>query len=205
MMPRIRSRFSTGFTLIEVVVALTLVSLIMLGLLSAMRTMGDTSARVNLISARTSDIQIISGFLSRAFSSIESFVVQSEDVEQSPTPYFDGTSGRIQWVGLLPARFGGSGMQLFELGTENVSGRGTVLMLQYLPFSAEPDWSLRSRHVLLEGIEQFHLSYQGGDPNDKWVDEWHLGDIQTFPARVKLSIRTEGRYWPELIYALDPL
>ncbi len=194
-----------GFTLVEVVVALTLVSLIMLGLVSAMRSMAAASARVNQVSARTSDIQLISGFLGRAFSSIQAGTVQTEEADQGPVPFFDGRADRIQWIGLLPARFGGGGMQLFELGVEQVSGRGSVLMLQYIPYGNEPDWSLRSQHVLQEGLEQLSISYQGDEPGDEWVDEWSYKDLLVFPARVKISIRVAGRYWPELIYALDPL
>jgi len=199
------SRDARGFTLIEVVVALTLVTLVMLGLVTALRSLANASVRVNQVSERTSDLQLISGFLGRAFSTIEAFDVQSEDAESGRMMYFDGKPGRVRWVGLLPARFGGGGMQLFELGVDNVDTLGPVLMLQYLPYSDDPDWSLRTRHALQEGVEKLSISYQGGEPDDPWVDNWDFNESQTFPARLKISLQVAGRYWPELIYALDPL
>lgn len=210
-----------GFTLIEMIVALALVSMIMLGLLAALQTMGKTSATVATVSQRVGDLQLIQTFLGRIVAGARNLSVadgsedggqgdgqvqRGENAVRANAPYFEGRADRMRWVGVFPARHGVSGMHLFELSVIRDDG-DDKLVLAYAPYGGAnrpfEERNLR-RHLLLEGVTAFRLAYQGDDPSSEWLAEWGA-DEEALPARVKLLIGAGGRYWPELIYAFSPL
>lgn len=201
-------RAQRGFTLIEVVVALTLVALIMLGLLGALRAMGDAATRVDTVSGRTSDMHLISAFLGRVVSGGESLAHRGGDTpEEQQAVYFEASAERFHWVGNLSLRHGTRGLHFLELAVDEEGG-GRALVLRYLPYSgatAEPQWARRSVHVLLPRIDTLHFSYQGPDPDSPWVDDWVAEDQGGLPVRVRIAVQSDGRYWPELVYSLVPL
>ncbi|MFN3985320.1 MAG: prepilin-type N-terminal cleavage/methylation domain-containing protein [Rhodocyclaceae bacterium] len=210
-----------GFTLVEVVVALTIVSLIMLGLVSAMRTMGQAASAVQAVSDRSSDMQLIHAFLGRMLAGTQDLGEApadgaldtppdeaADEASQSSQSYFEGRRERLRWVGVFPARHGLPGMHYFELARQSREG-AAILNLRYLPYggaTAPPDWGRAAEHVLVGGVEAFSLAYQGEDANGPWQEEWRRTDAQPgLPARVRIRLKVEGRYWPELVYALAPL
>ena len=56
-------RRQRGFTLIEVLVVMTLLSLVVLALGSALRTTAQTEERVDQRLARNDDVRVVTGFL----------------------------------------------------------------------------------------------------------------------------------------------
>lgn len=201
------TRVQRGFTLVEVVVALTLVALIMLGLLGAMRAMGDAATRVDAVSGRTSDMHLISAFLGRVVSGGQALAYRGDTPETQQTMYFEGSAERFRWIGNLSLRHGTRGLHFMELGVDEDGGT-RALVLRYLPYSgatAEPQWARRSVHVLLPSIDKARFSYQGLDPDSPWVDDWVVDDQGGMPARVRIAVQSDGRYWPELVYSLLPL
>ena len=208
---RIQARQTRGFTLIEVVIAVSLTALIMLGLVTAMRSLGVTTERVSEVSLRADEMQMVTDFLRRAFSSTDNLTLAVQDAESGnpsrtmPQPYFSGEADRVRWGGLLPARHGGGGVQLFELALS--SKQKGALVLRYVPYSVIADWSKHSEHVLLTGVEQFEISYQGADSGADWVPVWKMvqGERFELPSRLRIRLQVNGRYWPEGIYALNPL
>ncbi|MBI1905197.1 MAG: prepilin-type N-terminal cleavage/methylation domain-containing protein [Rhodocyclales bacterium] len=200
-------RAPRGFTLVEVVVALTLVALIMLGLLGALRAMGDAASRVDTVSARTSDMQLIGAFLGRVVSGGEALAYRGDTPQEQQAVYFEASAGRLRWVGNLSQRHGTRGLHFLELGVDEEGGT-RALVLRYLPYSgatAEPQWARRSVHVLLPQIDTLRFSYQGPDPDSPWVDDWVAEDQGGLPVRVRIAVQSDGRHWPELVYSLVPL
>ena len=54
---------AAGFTLVEVVVALTILSLIMLATVTALRTLANTQGTLERVTARIDEVRTVSGFL----------------------------------------------------------------------------------------------------------------------------------------------
>ena len=52
-----------GFTLVEVVVALTILSLIMLATVTGLRTLANTQGTLERVTARIDEVRTVSGFL----------------------------------------------------------------------------------------------------------------------------------------------
>lgn len=200
---------SRGFTLVEIVVALTLVSLIMLGLLGALRGLGDSSARVSQVSDRVADMRLISDFLRRAFATTEPLAQIPPGNSGNPgnpaapaTPFFRGDPDAVVWVADFPARFGTRGLHFMRLGLIP-DASGFALALDYLPYSGPqgaPDWSNSKTHLLVGSVDSFSLAYQGDAPGSSWEQKWD--SQQLIPARMKISVQVSGRYWPELIFQL---
>ena len=191
-----------GFTLVEVVIALTLVSLIMLGLVASLSTFGKTSARLEERSELADDMRLISGFLKQALGGASVKHLQTLD-DGSSVPYFFGSEAAVEWLGNMPARHGVGGLHKMRLSVRDEPG-GMDLTLQMLPFvppdplapSSSPDWSLESPRVLIRGLDRFVLAYQAlGEAS--WRAEW--SNAVVLPGRVAVRISSGGVDWPELI------
>lgn len=200
-----------GFTLVEIVIALSLVTLIMLGLLGALRTLGNTAEAVNVVSDRSSDMMLINGFLRRILSEARNLPYRVQDQEGQDAMfahYAEGDARRLRWIGNFPARHGLSGLHFFELEIEGREPEGT-LVLRYLPYSGAvrvPDWPAAMTHVLVQGVAELDLAYQVQDSLETWHAKWPLDSSDaTLPARVRIRLKVGERHWPDLVHAFSPL
>ncbi len=191
-------RHGRGFTLIEVVIALTLVAVILTGLVSALVSFGKTSTRIEERSLTSDDVRLVYAFLEQSLGAAAPRVrVRPED--SVPVGWFEGSGTELEWLGLMPARHGVGGLYHLRLGVERGADRGRRLVLYYLPYAGDdppPDWGLAVSHLLLEGVTGFDLAYRGAD-EDEWRAEWR--DTEVLPARVKVGLAVRGQTWPELI------
>lgn len=192
-----------GFTLVEVMVALTLLSLIMVATIAAMRTFGNTKTTIQQVTNRVDEVRVVSGFLRNTLGGAVpvartgAFGDSFEQVENTGT-YFWGGPTEIIWVSPLVAgaNLGGA----FVMRMAYVDGR---LELKWHPYEATVgayNWGELEPRVLLDNVEAFELGYlpaYGGD----WVQDWP-GSVLN-PVSVRLNIKARERYWPELVVRLD--
>lgn len=198
-------RGTRGFTLVEVVIALTLVSLIMLGLVAALSTFGSTSARMEARSEHADDMRLVSAFLRQTLGAASVKHLQQLDDGDS-VPYFLGSATALEWLAPMPARHGVGGLHRLRLSLREEPD-GMDLVLQLIPFvppaplepPALPDWSAESTRILVRGVEHFSLAYQRLGRDD-WQAEWV--DPEVLPGRIAVHIDGEGGAWPELIVAV---
>lgn len=185
---------SRGFTLIEVVIALTLVAVILTGLVSALVSFGKTSTRIEERSLASDDVRLVYAFLEQSLGAAAPRVrVRPED--SVPVGWFEGSGTELEWLGLMPARHGVGGLYHLRLGVEG----GRRLVLHYLPYAGDdppPDWGAAESHLLLAGVTAFDLAYRALD-EDEWRAEWSATEV--LPARVKVGLAVRGQAWPELI------
>lgn len=187
-------RHGRGFTLIEVVIALTLVAVILTGLVSALVSFGKTSTRVEERALTSDDVRLVYAFLEQSLSAAAPRVrVRPDDLV--PVSWLEGSGTELEWLGLMPARHGVGGLYHLRLGVE----RGRRLVLYYLPYAGDdppPDWGAAESHLLLDGVTAFDLAYRALD-EDEWRAEWSATEV--LPARVKVGLAVRGQAWPELI------
>lgn len=191
-------RCKRGFTLLEVIVALTLLSLIMLGLLSALRSLGESSQRTDDNTQRIDQIRLVGDFLRR---SIGQAVVQPRfTLEYGYVPYFEGAPEQLLWLAPLPAQHGTGGLHIMQL-TATPEGQ---LLLEYAPYpgfstTATPSLDNPAKHILLSRVDALGFQYRL-DANHPWTPQWE--DITRMPGQVRVSLKQEGRAWPDIIIAL---
>jgi len=195
-----------GFTLVELLVAMSLLSLVMLALVSALRTAAQTEERVDRKLQSADELRLVSSFLREVLGRIS--VQKTPLVKQAgDSPYFfRGEPNEISWLGVLPARHGVGGrhhLRLFLSSTPN----GSALAFQYAPWTGPanaPDWPGASSSVLLEGVQGFGLEYLDSQVEPpSWNPRWTA--VDHLPDRVRVSLRTSTGDWPYVVVAMRAL
>ena len=194
---------SRGFTIIEVVVALTILSLILLATVSAMRTFGNTQNTLDRLTGRIDQMRTVSSFLRDTLQgAVVSTRVPGRDAGglslgprggTEASSYFRGDVESFSWK--APVLFGEGYGGTFLVRVVRLEHELT-LQWQDPPASLlDIDWSGAQERVLLDAIEEFAVAYRE-DGTDEWLEEWGREDS---PALVRLMIKAHGRYWPELV------
>ncbi|MBF5004022.1 prepilin-type N-terminal cleavage/methylation domain-containing protein [Diaphorobacter caeni] len=217
-----RTRRAGGFTLLEMLVVMVLLSIIMIALVSAMRTAGQSSERVDANFAMQDDDRLAERFVRDTLGRISARAVPGAALEGAPLPkvgasgpggpplQFQGASSQVSWIGVLPARYGAGGRCFFHLGVEP-AGNTSALVLRYVPWEDQPgfpDWGSAASQVLMVGVSGLSLQYENSRPanvdaNVEWEAEWAHPDF--LPARVVLDIQREARAPLQWVVPLWPL
>lgn len=187
---------SRGFTLIEVMIALIILSMLMLTTLSAMRTFATTEQKLSAKLEAISSIRQTGQWLRQTLS--QALPVRNRLREGNHhASFFQGDQQQITWVG--PATFGVlGGVYIFHLYRAD-----DKLWVQFSPYTYQnelPDWSHLPAQVLLEEVQQFQVNYRSR-PGQEWLEEWELS--LSSPAHVRLQIQQKERFWPEMIVRLN--
>lgn len=201
--PQARSRHA-GFTLVEMVVAMALLSLVMLVLGSSIRSMGASAERVETRTARTDEMRVATAFLRD--------IVGRTAPQRLETPatglMFSGAPGGMSWVGVMPARFGPAGRHFFRLAVEQGSDGTSGLVLRFAPWRWEqkslPDWTRAESRVLVRDVSEVSFSYEGAGLAEGWLTAWPAQE-QKLPKRLRVLLSAAGSEWPPLILPLHPL
>lgn len=195
-----RRRPQQGFTVIELIISLVIVAIIMVGLLTAMRSFGITEEKLDARLALVDERRVVSGFLDDVFGQVvlRPRLSLAGTLEEST---FVGAPAAVQWVGVMPARHGAGGLYHFRLQVAAANDGGSVLTLAYLPYAGVeslPDWSLAEQRVLLGRLDGFSLAYQLDDGGE-WREAWRNGPEPRTLARIRLSISASGSAWPLMV------
>lgn len=206
MKPGLIARGVRGFTLVEVLVVIALLSMVMLGLAASMRSMAQTEVRVDDRLQAADDMRVATAFIESATRRVSSR--RSEVLSQSGTSLalFAGEPNAVAWLGVMPARYGAGGRHFFRLAIEPV-GAGQALVLRFAPWggvASFPDWTRTDSRVLVANATRLDIAY-GDDSTQpfEWVKQWAVPD--RVPARMRVSIAAEGREWPFLVLPMRTL
>lgn len=199
-------RREQGFTVIELIISLVIVAIIMVGLLTAMRSFGITEEKLDARLALVDERRVVSGFLDDVFGQ----VVLRPRLSLAGTPEestFVGAPAAVQWVGVMPARHGAGGLYHFRLQVAAASDGNSALTLAYLPYTGVeslPDWSLAEQRVLLGRLDGFSLAYQLDDGGE-WREAWRNSAEPRSLARIRVSVVAAGSEWPLLVVPVHRL
>ncbi len=204
-----------GFTLVEMLIALVLLSILMLSLTSAMRAMGQTGDSVE---RRTNDadqyrttVFFLRDLLSRV-SAREFYALQAAPGAGSDTSriFFDGQPQSLTWIGVMPARYGVGGRHYLRLALESDGSAQGQLVLRYAPWSGAPefaDWSAAQAQVMATQVTGLDLRYQRPDTGE-WLSAWPPANLPfgiRVPSAIELDVVQQGKPWPMVIAAAQPL
>lgn len=183
-------------TLAEVTVASVIFAMIMLAMVTAMRTLGQSYDRLQHAVERTSQKREVERFLREALRSA-----------LPDAGYFDGDASWVRWVGPIDRVGSAGGLQHLKL-----ESRGNQLLLSFAPFDrfadpqSEPDWGLAvETTALLQDLERFRLSYRSA-PEDDWSSSLeNVGGSEantSIPWALQLDIAS-GDDWPPIIVVFE--
>jgi len=193
-----------GFTLLEVIIALTLLSLMMTvlfnGLRFGARAWDAAGARVT----DAADHALVQQFIRRRLQQAQP-VLWTQTME-NPSAAFAGTPERLSFVAPLPARRGVGGLYEFTLAVTALDGV-EQFVVSYRLFhpdtlaDAEPQ-----RELLAANVRRVTFSYfgteEGGD-RLSWQNRWQ--ERAQLPLLVRLQVEqdeTAALHWPPLTVAL---
>lgn len=194
---------AAGFTLVEILVVLTLMSVVMLALGAAMRTIAQTEERVDQRLQRADEMRVATSFLISTLGRISPRKSPAPTAVGGSLALFSAAPSSVMWVGVMPARYGAGGRYFFRLTVER-HANGADLVIRFAPWSgagAFPDWASTDSRVLVRGVSQLDLQYAQQDGS--WRGDWT--DPLLLPARIRISVHTPVLEWPQIIVALRQL
>jgi len=202
MMPRPLFHLSSkrpqrGLTLVELLVAMVLLSMLMLGMVSAMRSMAMVEERVDARLERADEFRVATAFLNAVLGRLSVSKITTP-MKEGESPYlFAASESAVAWVGIMPARHGMGGRTFFRLAVEQVQG-AHALVIRFVPLGnalAFPDWSQAQSRVLVHDVTSFALSYEDAKgPAPVWLGQWR--DVEDLPARIQIQLATQAGEWP---------
>jgi len=198
---------SEGFSLLEMLVALTLFGLVTVmlfgGLQLGTRVMESGGKRSDQASRLSVASEFLRGQLAQA-QPVER--VEGERVNGKKPLEFDGTSDGIAFVGPTSAYQPVGGLQSLNIYTDRQSGKAQ-LIADWRPYRTgiqEPSDDPGRRSVLFDDISAVELAYFGttvSTEKPRWRHEWRDQPALPNLIHMRVSFR-DGRTAPDLFVAL---
>ena len=196
-----------GFTLLELLISLTLLGLILVllfgGLRLSVRSWDSVQQKVdNLNSVRS-----VEGFLRREMEQI--YPYRWKNVP-APRYAFAGERHKLYFVAPMPSRIGVGGLYAIALEFEQ-TGNGRRLTWKHVPVgphmqdfsTVDPVKEMALAETELSAVEDIWLTYFGRETASaapRWVDRWD--STVTMPQLIRIQVRfTDGSEWPEFVVA----
>lgn len=196
-----------GFTLMEVLVAMTLLSVMVVVLFGTLRISAQSWDNGETKIAAVNDIAAVYNFFQRHLSAAKP-LVDDFSVAGQQSFSFQGRADSLQFVGNFPASAARGGLQLFSLQWQDAEPddpAGARINVSLTPFYPMPEGQEPpvEEVTLVNHVQRFAVAYFGSDDTGetRWQSEWLEKD--SLPRLVKIEIeRDNGFYWPEMVIAL---
>ncbi len=204
--PASKDRGERGMTLVELLVAMTLLALISVALFGGLRfgtRAWEVGAQRSEIFAQVESAQSL---LRRQLSRAVALPIPGPKKKWT----FEGTEERLDFTAPAPSQFGVGGIYRFELFAEpGPEGEHQQVILRWKIYRSEQTGPLDGEdsetRALLEGIEDLRFSYFGlleRQEEAEWNDHWTETD--GLPELILVDVifpRDDDRRWPELLIA----
>jgi general secretion pathway protein J len=197
---------SSGFTLLEVLLAMSLLGMMMILLFSALSIGSKSWMQGEKKLAIVSEKTVVYQFFRRYLSTIQPLQDQTDDRKKVLS--FNGEPQRLQFVSMLPISSGRYGFQNFIIEPDPQDTEQLLVKITpFYPAADGRDWKSEDV-VLLSGVDDFQITYfgltdeGGGDP--LWTERWE--QKTTLPLLIKILIVLQDQStWPEMIFSIKPI
>jgi general secretion pathway protein J len=218
-----------GFTLVEMLIALSLIGIITLLLFSGLRLGTRSWEAVNRVSERVADLRIARQWIERSLRQAQAIAVRFDGIER---PVFAGNAESLEWVAPLSAHVGIPGLYILRLALEDAGDAPRLVLTRWLlhpevlegeqdtpvweplmetfgapaelgPFDLDLAGGTYGRTVLLPQVALFELAYLGqpvAGLEPEWTEEWV--EQQQLPIAISLNLMTPEQRWPESLIRL---
>ncbi|MEC4748780.1 prepilin-type N-terminal cleavage/methylation domain-containing protein [Methylomicrobium sp. Wu6] len=192
-----------GFTLIEVLLAMALLSVMMTLLFVSLKICAESWEKGEKKIFEVGETAGVVNFFQRHL--VMTKPLWNDFVKEERHFSFQGDSQSLQFVSAFPASAGRAGLQLFtiRLLNENRENIIKVAIAPFYPVADGDEWRIEEE-TLIRHVASFSVAYFGqeaGENESRWLDQWLQRD--QLPKLVKIKIDLEnGVFWPEMIIEL---
>jgi general secretion pathway protein J len=190
-----------GFSLMEVLAALALLSLVLLGVYSGISTASRIVRSGDQAIERMDEIRSAQGFLRSELA--QALAVPFDETDDGEPIVFSGTSRTLRYVAPMPGYLSKLGPQLQTVALVD-DGRQSLRLevtLALLPPDGGAPQPIGEPQVLLRGIRKGSISYRGMDDQNRpgdWQDSWDDG--RRTPSLVRIELEVGGNVvFPTLV------
>jgi general secretion pathway protein J len=194
---------ASGFTLIEVIVAISLLAFGLALSLGTLRGASKATERAEITSQRDERLRAVQGLL-RAQLGGALPIAYAFDSESGAATFLSMSADKLEFVATMPGYMsrGGPYLQTLEL----VPGsNGRRLLFQHRLLTTDgPIEAERDPVVLLEGIAEGGFEVQSLDEQSRpgeWLPEWAVSAQLPPMIRLKLRFVDQSMRWPDLVVA----
>ena len=195
-----------GFTLVELMIALSILGVLSVLLVNGLRLATRTWDAVEQRTTEAHERHLTAIFLQRQIE-----LAQPLRLSRDASPKhisFIGQQHALRFVAPLPGHLGAGGMYWFALGLAD-GDAGQRLVLSYWLFQRE-DWERfgaadAEQAVLLDGVKNLQFEYlepATADAPARWVSNWEAADRLPRLIRLRITtVSTNGTPWQEFLVA----
>lgn len=196
-----------GFTLLELLIAITLLGLILVllfgGLRLGVRSWDAAQASVDTMNT----VRSVEGFLRGEMGRVYPYRWRSGSGQRMA---FLGERHSLSFVAPLPSRIGGGGLYVMSMTLEQ-NGDVKRIVWKQLPVSARmQDFSaladakeMELASAELSNVEEVWLTYFGQESDSaepRWMDRWE--NDKRLPQLIRVQVKLKrGPEWPEFVVA----
>ncbi len=189
-----------GFTLLELLIALGVTTLVLALLFSGFGLIGRTEDRNQARIERAERMFVVSQWLGRKLDGLRPLARVDAGVVSG---FFSGNPAGALWIAPLPERGEGGGLHVLRVGPLRHPDGRVDLLVEALPYDGarmQLDWTQALRQVLLADARSLQWHYQDGR-GGAWVRQWDAAQGR-YPVRVKIELGDAQGDWPPLVFSL---
>jgi general secretion pathway protein J len=197
----LRYQSQRGFTLLELLIAITLLSLLTTMLLAGFRVGTRHVERQTMRLERASQVPAAQAFLRAQLASAQPILDQTSTRKSI---VFDGRPDGVDFVGVAPESLTIGGLQLFSV--DFIRRADGQLRVRWQLFAVPESGAERSTYetVLLDGVAGLAFQYYGVVPPGKgpaWHRAWQ--GVEYLPSLIRLEAAfQDGQRMPDLTVAI---
>jgi len=196
---------AAGFTLVELLLAITLMS-ILLGLTySGLRAATRSSIQGEKLLAAGGELRATHQFLRRQLNQMLPLSFAVADGNEELRIVFEGDTKSIRYVAPMPGYLGTGGPQVQLLELMPGKDGETVLQFNHTLLQGFEEQYLYDRDpvILLRGVSSADFEFMGRDEEGQltgWTGNWDQQDILPVAVRLNLEFAEElNLRWPDLV------
>jgi general secretion pathway protein J len=197
---------SNGFTLIEVLIAMALLSIMVVLLFGSLKICADSWTKGENKITQVNEVAVVYNFFQQHLAVAKPLLKDFKQNDVQATLAFQGKNQSLQFASAFPASVGKLGLQLFsiKLAKEEEKQVIKVTITPLLP--TEESQENKEEVVLLTGVSDFSIAYFGSDDgtdmsSGSWHNEWLEKNTQPRLVRITISL-DNGSFWPEMLIPL---
>lgn len=197
---------SRGFTLVELVIAMTLMALIGVGLSGVLVIGARSASSAERKTEQARRYRIATELIVRQLRSTTALRLPEDENEEQgegeDVAYFVGEADRLSFITAAPQTPENSGLAVVDLWVEDgqlmLSESPYFLLASEGKIGAEFE-KLTFAATLLYDVESISFEYQQSDlERETWTDSWDASDEDALPVAVRIEVKPSidgGPYW----------